>query len=567
MAAKHYSMTGTRRDFNVMLLAGVAAGLSATSSHGATDQNRRVGTADLYLNRLSFGATPATRAAFDKLGREAWLEDQLAMEATDDELEARLRATRLMIEYPAESDQNKHSWPARKEHLAFQYLDVSGEKLVPLVEWDKTGMAWEERIRPAREVQVAALIRAAHGGAQLREVMTLFWHNHFNVNAMRDEHTAAFFAVYDKMLRQHALGNFRAMLGAVTRSPAMLYYLNNDASRASPANENFARELFELHTLGAMHYLNDTTTSWRDVPQDAKGLAQGYIDQDVYEAARALTGWTVGDGRWISEGEFAPRSGAFFYCDRWHDPYQKRILGVEFPAHQGPMQDGEQLLDLLARHPATARYICTKLCRRLIADEPPEAVVAAAQAEWLAHVDAPDQIARVVRAIVNAPAFVETMPHKLKQPFEFLASFLRATGTEVTSPAIGYLWMLSEAGWIPHECRPPTGYPDHTEHWANTAVMVSYANLVLLAHEEWTGLGSADLNALVPAGISGLSDAYGALFAALTGQTVLPQDAQAVAQAIAGDAAATLPDKLEDRVWFYKGLVAAAALHPNFLYR
>ena len=335
-----------------------------------------------------------------------------------------------------------------------------------LTQWETVGMDWEERIRPGREVQSAAWIRAVHADAQLREVLTQFWHDHFNVNAMRDEATAAYFPPYDAMLRRHALGNFREMLGEVARAPAMLAYLNNGESRASPANENFARELFELHTLGAKNYLNDRYTAWRDVPGALEGKPEGYIDQDVYEAARAFTGWTIGDGHWISDGENAPLTGAFLYSDGWHDPYQKRVLGVEFAANGGPMADGERVLNIVANHRGTAKFIAEKLVRRLLADEPSAGLVAAAAETFAASADAPDQIAQTVRRIVLSPEFSELPPQKLKRPFEFVVSFFRATGAEMAVGTLGFALRAHGSGLAaarmapadrPSRCRHPLG--------------------------------------------------------------------------------------------------------------
>ncbi len=553
-----------RREFHALVMAAAALGVTGErKAHANATSND-----DLRLNRLTFGASDAARAAVARDGFERWLDAQLSPVHVDEMLQKRLADARLMIQYEAGTDDTQSSWKARKEHLPYQYLNVSGEKLVPLVSWDKgQGVAWEVRIRPAREVQAAALIRAVHGEAQLREVFTQFWHDHFNVNAMRDEHTAAFFAVYDKMLRENALGNFRELLGAVAKSPAMLYYLNNEQSRASPANENFARELFELHTFGAMHYVNDTTTNWHDVPGAQEGLAQAYIDQDVYEAARALTGWSVGDGRWIAEGESAPRSGEFHYVDRWHDPYQKRILGVEFGANEAPLAEGEKLLDILARHPATAKHICFKLCRRLLADEPPETVVQAAVDSWMAHVDAPDQIARVARSIATSPDFVSLPPRKLKRPFEFLVSFYRAVGAEVNSPELGYLWMLSRAGWNQHECRPPTGHADVTEHWATTAMISTYADVALNALEEWSQAGRVNFSALVPSGPVSAVASYQHVSRLFTGVELPDGEARAFVKLMMEDEAAMMPDDKDGREWFVRGFVAAAAMSPQFLFR
>ncbi len=313
------------------------------------------------LNRLTFGTSPQSLASFLKVGLQEWLDRELAKPASDPKLNARLSAAKLMIEYDADKDDKNRKWKARKELVPYEYLNADGAKLLPLLDYDKAFMSYEERIRPGREVQAAALIRAVHADAQLREVMTQFWHDHFNVNSQRDEHTAVYFGQYDAMLRENAFGNFRQMLGAVARSPSMLFYLNNEASKASPANENFARELFELHTLGAGNYFNDRTTVWSEVPGAKQGLAAGYIDQDVYEAARALTGWSFGDGRYLAEGDNAPSTGEFLYIDSWHDPYQKRILGVEFKANAAPMADGEKLFEILAHHPGAASFFMHKI--------------------------------------------------------------------------------------------------------------------------------------------------------------------------------------------------------------
>ncbi len=554
----------TRRDFHALVFTALAAGLSAPRFAAAV-----ASPDDKILNRLTFGANEASRASLAKSGLQAWLDEQLAMPPEDDALKAKLGNAKLLIEYGADRDEMNNTWPARKELLAYQYLNVRGEKLVPLTQWEKgNALAWEERIRPAREVQSAVLIRAVHGENQLREVMTQFWHDHFNVNSMRDERTAAYFAIYDKTLRENAFGNFRKLLGEVTKSPAMLCYLNNDESRASPANENFARELFELHTFGAMHYLNDKTTKWRDVPGAKEGLAQGYIDQDVYEAARALTGWSVGDGRWVAEGDTAPRTGEFHYVDRWHDPYQKRILGVEFDANQGPMEDGEQLLDLLGKHPATAKFVCTKICRRLVADEPSEVLINTAIDAWTRSMDAPDQIAQVIRAVALSDAFASAEPRKMKRPFEFFVSFHRAVGADVMSATgLNYLWMLSRAGWNQHEFRPPTGHADVTEHWANTATLSSYVDISLNALEEWTATGRVKFVALVPAGAVSVAQGYQAVVEKYTGQRASDDEARSVAKLIMGEEGAMLPDPLPEREWIIKGLVASAAMNPQFLFR
>jgi uncharacterized protein (DUF1800 family) len=549
-----------RRAFNVSSLALLMASAMRLPALAAS-------TSVMALNRLTFGQTKKSIAEFSALGLEAWLDAQLVMPASNEDLEKRLSAAKLVIDYGADKGDNNTSWPARNELIPYQYLQTSGEKLLPLLDFQKHPMSYEERIRPAREVQAASLIRAVHADAQLREVITQFWHDHFNVNSMRDEHTAAYFALYDKMLRENAFGNFRKILGEVTRAPSMLYYLNNEASKASPANENFARELFELHTLGAGNYFNDRTTEWSEVPGAKQGLAEGYIDQDVYEAARALTGWSFGDGRYIAEGDNAPETGEFHYIDRWHDPYQKRILAVEFKANSGPMEDGEKLLDILAHHKGTATYICTKLIRRLLSDEPAPSLLEKAKATWLANVEAEDQIAKTIRVIVLSSEFQNAPPSKIKRPFEFLASLYRAVNAEVAAPTMAYVWSLSKAGWNQHECRPPTGHADVASYWANTNLISGFVDISLNALEDWAEAGKANLSAALPTDTKTIVDAATYYFAQMHGAAPAPDRLTEMVQQLNGDAMAPLTDDANEREHLLRGLVAVAALTPQFLYR
>jgi uncharacterized protein (DUF1800 family) len=479
----------TRRMFHTRLLAALAAsGLplpgTALGAEGEKDA--------LWLNRLTFGATPLSRDEIASLGREAWLEQQLALPPEDADLAARLSEARLRITYEAGEDEDGNHWAPLDELRPLAALTADPADLVRLIDWGPgKGMEFSERTRPTFEVIAASLIRAVHAKAQLREVMTQFWHDHFSVNATKDEHTAAFFASHDAILRTHALGNFRVMLGEVARSVSMLYYLNNADSIASPANENYARELLELHTLGAGNYLNDRYTDWRAVPGAEAGLAEGYLDLDVYEVARAFTGWSVGDGRWITEGENAPRTGRFHYVARWHDPYQKRILGREFAPNRGPMADGEEVLDLLSHHPGTAGYVCEKLARRLLADDPPPDLVARMADTFLAAADAPDQIAQVLRVLVLSPEF-DTPPQKLRRPFELLAALYRAVEAEVTSTELGFNWQLTRAGWRQHEYGPPTGHPDRIGAWTGASTLNRMVDIALAGLDDWFDGARAD---------------------------------------------------------------------------
>ena len=518
---------------------------------------------EVLLNRLTFGATPESRASLATLGTAGWLEDQLARPAHDPEIDTRIAGLRLRMVYEAGDEGPDYHWTAMDEMRPLSSISTDPASLLPLLDWE-VPMHYAERARPADEAICAALTRAVHAPAQLREVMTQFWHDHFNVHAQKSEYVAVFFPSYDAALREHALGNLRALLGAVATAPSMLYYLNNDESRASPANENFARELLELHTLGAGNYLNDRYNRWADVPGAAEGLAQGYIDEDVYEVARAFTGWTVGDGRWLAEGSEAPRTGRFHYVEAWHDPYQKRILGHEMPPNRAPLADGEEVLDLLAHHPGTARFICTKLARRLLADDPAPDLIDRLAAVFLAQSEAPDQIAQIIHALVQDPAF-SAPPTKLRRPFEYLAALYRASGVKVAAPENAHHWQLARAGWLQHTFPPPTGHPDRSEAWSSGTVLLRLVELGLYAHDDWFGCTTSRLSGALPTDATTLGDLVDHWTTRLHGT---PGDTLAEVFAQTGMALTDpLPQDEGSRHDLSSMALAFAALSPQFLYR
>jgi uncharacterized protein (DUF1800 family) len=554
----------TRRMFHTRLMAALAAALVPVPNRALAAVPE---TDWLWLNRLSFGASPDSLARMAALGREGWLDWQLSLPPSDPGLDQRLRSARLRIAYEAGEDEDGNSWPALDEARPLDSLAADPGDLVRLIEWGPgKGMDYSERTRPAQEVIAGAILRAVHAEAQLREVMTQFWHDHFNVNSAKDETTAAFFPAFDRLLRDHALGNFRTMLGDVARAPAMLYYLNNADSIASPANENYARELLELHTLGAGNYLNDRYSDWREVPGATEGLALGYLDLDVYEVARAFTGWSVGDGRWISEGETAPMTGQFHYVARWHDPYQKRILGREFPPNRAPMADGEEVLDILARHPGTARFVCEKIARRLLADDPDPNLVDRLAKVFLDSVDAPDQIAQVVRSLALSPEF-SAPASKLRRPFEVLAGLYRATGAEVANPENAYQWQLSRAGWRQHEFGPPTGHPDHAAAWTGASSLNRLVDIALSALDDWFGTARADLSALADPGetVRQFLSRHAAALAPASAPTAT--DDLILAYFGSGDDPPAADFTPEDRQAAAQMAVAFAVLTPEFLLR
>lgn len=559
-------MTISRRQFNSSVLATTAL-IILKDAQLSAQATSLISKERIALNRLTFGAVEKDEFFVKENGLAAWLDRELSKPLLDEAFNQRLRNATLLIEYEADKDEFGHAWDAVKEARRYVNLDRPDAELLPLLNFKEYGMAFEERLRPAREVQAASLMRAVHADNQLREVMTQFWHDHFNVNATKDERTAAYFPFHDRVMRRNALENFRVFLGEVTRSPPMLFYLNNEASKASPANENFARELFELHTLGAENYTNDKYDSWGDVPGADSGMAETYIDEDVYEAARALTGWSFGDGRYIAEGENAPYNGEFNYQDSWHDPYQKRILGQEFAPNGGPMQDGNRLLDIVASHPGTARFVCRKIVRRLFQDEPDEGLVESAALLFLAQKDAPDQIGQVVRHIALSHLFAETKPQKLKRPFEFLASLYRMSGSEVMSPELNFMWSLSQCGWTQHECRPPTGHADRNEHWANTNYLTGLTNIALNAFEDWSEAGKLAPADGLPDTLSKTKDAAAHLIQRLISPDAAVILANELAAQLDGDTEALLPVDKEEQNQKLRTFIAMAAFHPEFLYR
>lgn len=321
-----------------------------------------------------------------------------------------------------------------------------------------------DRNRPVKDVRNAALLRALYSRRQLQEVLVEFWHNHFSIYAWDFAYAGATWASYDRdVIRPHVFGNFRQMLGAVAKSTAMLYYLDNYINQDGDPNENYAREVIELHTLGAENYLGvgdqNTVPGFPDAPI-------GYVDDDVYEATRCFTGWRVNNGTSGTTGN----DGTFQFYSQWHDRFQKRVVGRYFPENRG-MEDGEEVLDTLAFHPGTARFICRKLCRRLVHDNPPQSLVDAAAAVFSAKKNDPDQLKEVVRLIATSAEFRTTWGEKLKRPNEAIVSALRAVNAEFVPDANsnGSFWSSYDAiGQQMFGRRSPDGYPDFKDDWIST---------------------------------------------------------------------------------------------------
>lgn len=413
------------------------------------------------LNRLSYGPTKASMARLEQLGYAAFLEEQLYPPSTiDPELKKRKKAFKFVVD------------KVHYKNKGFRYYDAPLKKAWKLLEESSQ----EIRYVPPTEVVINNYYQAIYSEWQLEELMVQFWHNHFTVSADGDQRVGLALPTYDKMIRQHAFGNFRSFLEAVAASPSMLFYLNNARSKASPANENFARELFELHTLGRPAYLANQYSHWKEVPGAKEGKAVGFIEEDVYEAARAFTGWSVAHGA-KEEGISMPNTGDFMYVNSWHDPYQKRVLGVEIPAHQGPLEDGQMVLDLVAQHPQTAQFICTKLCHYFLGDNPPTSIIDKAAALWIATQQEEDQIRQVLRLILSSEEFHASLGTKFKTPFQLIMSLFRSLEVEV-APNMHLRWMLRTLGQLSFGAAAPNGYPDDSSYWSSSNMLLRRWNVM-----------------------------------------------------------------------------------------
>jgi len=437
------------------------------------------------LGRLTFGTRPGDLQRVREMGVDRWIETQLAPRQINDAAAVEflkryptleLSAGELLRDYAGA--QQLRRMIARRDSGRASAEDSAAVR-----------KAAREAQRVTIEIQSAKVARALLSERQLEEVMVDFWENHFSVFLGKGQ-VRYFLTDYDRAIRAHALGSFREMLGSVARSPAMLFYLDNAQSSVEPdrptlasrqvairggrgaprrppgqarpgtrmppsevppperrrgLNENYARELLELHTLG---------------------VDGGYTQQDVINVARALTGWTIDNPR-------TGGGGSFVFRPQMHDAGSKTVLGTSLPAGRG-IEDGEQVLDILARHPATARFIATKLARRFVSDTPPASLVDRAAATFIRT---NGQIGEVVRTIVTSPEFFSNAAYrsKVKTPFELVTSTLRALNalpdaTQRTALAVRQL------GQPIFGKETPNGYPDVADAWLNTGAILNRIN-------------------------------------------------------------------------------------------
>ena len=540
--------------------AGAGGGQAASQAKAGrlSDEQRAVHV----LNRLSFGPRPGDVERVLRLGVGRYIEEQLNPERIDDRAaEARLANLstlrmsngELLAKFPnpgmlirqlqrrgelpadlaeaveARRQGNQQQQQQPNAPAAGQPPQINGPESMPAPERDANRNEYRRRIvrymrengmePPARimlELQASRILRAAYGERQLQEVMVDFWSNHFNVFAGKGA-DRWFLTSYDRdVIRPNALGNFRDLLEATAKSPAMLFYLDNfqsvspdaqmnrrraglgdlfgmgrtrntdperaarrqrrmnrggdgddnDTAMARPQqqpqrqrrglNENYARELMELHTLG---------------------VEGGYTQRDVQEVARAFTGWTIIAPRGAAGLEgLQERAGTFVFVPRLHDANEKTVLGQKIAAGGG-MEDGQKVLDILVRHPSTAKFIAAKLARRFVSDNPPPALVGRVAA---AFTKSEGDIKETLRALFTSPEFdsAEARRAKIKTPFELAVSALRALGAETNGGPALQQW-LARMGEGLYQYQAPTGYPDTAEHWVNTGGLLERLNFAL----------------------------------------------------------------------------------------
>lgn len=462
------------------------------------------------LDRISFGPRPGDVEAVKKLGWEKYLDAQLHPERlTDQVAEEKLKAIESIHLNNAELARYYPPPQVLREALKSKGLDMpefaGGANTPPgQTEQAQQGqlakrreaqkvlkeMGYKQPQQVALELQQAKILRAVYSEKQLQEVMTDFWFNHFNVYLQKGADRVLTTSYERDVIRPHVFGKFEDLLKATAESPAMLFYLDNWQSAAPNAqmlarrekvmkrleqrqrrnrvndeqmqaelnnngkikkaprglNENYAREIMELHTLG---------------------VDGGYTQKDVQEVARCFTGWTLRN----------PRAGAeFIFNPNIHDDGEKTVLGKKVSAGGG-QKDGYAVIHMLAAHPSTAKFISTKLARKFVNDHPSQALIdRMAQTFQKSGGD----IREVLKTMFTAPEFfaAENYRAKIKTPFEMTVSAVRAVGADTNGGPQFHRW-IAQMGEALFMAQPPTGYADVAENWVNAGALLQRMNFAL----------------------------------------------------------------------------------------
>ncbi|MBB6049880.1 DUF1800 domain-containing protein [Armatimonas rosea] len=441
------------------------------------------------LNRLGFGPRPGDLERVKAQGLSAYIQQQLHPETLPDTTVEAKAATfdglaippRTLDRLEAQSRQKGKALRKQLQRKATEAGQESSKKALRQQLTEKQRQELEQAAQAKKQVaeatqQVVAnkFLRAIESEKQLQEVLVDFWSNHFNIDASKVR--TAKIADEQRVIRPHVLGKFSELLNASAHSAAMMLYLDNDQSTAAtPAkgkaktkkkpgglNENYAREVMELHTLG---------------------VDGGYTQKDVTELARCLTGWGVEKGKY---------SSVFAYHDNLHDKKPKEVLGLRLPAGGG-QEDGQAVLDLLARHPSTMRHISTQLCQRFVADNPPASLVEKCVATWK-RTDG--DIREILTTIFTSPEFnsASAFKSKVKSPFEYVVSAARALGASYEvgpkpQESFGKKTPTGKetltSGQVALLGQPlfryafPTGYPEESSKWVSSGALIGRINFAL----------------------------------------------------------------------------------------
>ena len=446
----------------------------------------------IALNRVTFGARDTDIARVQAIGWAGWVDEQLAAPLGDDPITTQILAdAALRITYGERNDA-QGTWPAVDEDRPLNTLSMSGKELYGIYDdvIRTRTLPQNEINRIAEETIAATWIRNVHNTAQIRELMVDFWHRHFNVAQAEGSQVMFTLPIYDQqVMRRYALGNFTDLVNANARSTAMLFYLDNAVSRATTPNENYGRELLELHTMGGGAYLGVTTPPWNGPgPEPVGSDSRGFSDQDILQASRALSGWTVGMNQRISNTRSLPADGQFVYEPTFHNRNAAKFLGVDLAPLQ-PVTDaqadtgvaqGNKVIELAAQHVKTAEFVVNKIAIRIFGDNPPPEVVQLAIQTWLDNRQSPDQIASVLREILRYTPVMDGPAVKVRRPYEKVIAFARTINSKIkptrlmstaftgTKDAL-FLWGT------------PDGWPDDSDYWLSTTGLMTQWNTNLTA--------------------------------------------------------------------------------------
>lgn len=437
----------------------------------------------IALNRVTFGARDVDEAYVQSIGWDAYVEEQLnPPDGDDDALAAHLADQTMPITYRGQENESG-GWPDVDEDRPLNYLNADTTTLLNLAINAGKTVSFAEQARVQQELTAASWIRAVHAEYQIREFMVDFWHNHFNIGKQDNAFATVTLPVYDRdHIRPYVLGNFREMLEANATSTSMLLYLDNAVSVAEQPNENYGRELLELHTMGEDAYLGfiDPAAKEGGLGENVGIKADGFSDIDVFEASAALSGWTIEFGQPIAPGgKRAPITGNFLYSPVQHSQDTGVFMGVHLGGFNEPMEQGRKVLDIAAGHPATADFICGKLVRRIFGDAPPAAVQTRAVEAWTLNQNEPDQIKKVMEAILlDGPEIGEAPQAKMRRPFEKLMALYRTTDTVVNAhPWMNFLLEPLHDGLFTWPA--PNGRPDVNGYWFSSTANLTTWNLSL----------------------------------------------------------------------------------------